>query len=177
MRRSALLSAATLGSHPMADGRLFSVHGQSARLKVLPSLSAEYLTSNLALAHLLSYLKTHRKLFDEISDKVGDIWGVEDLPDESDDDNEDPSHGGSNFDDDTDIPMRAVVQACLDLDIDDAPNPAAEFVVDIAGVVADKDGDLISTSPEEQVHQLNDVFVDSEAESDSEGDVDSEDSD
>jgi hypothetical protein len=161
----------------MADGRLFSVHGQSARLKVLPSLSAEYLTSNLALAHLLSYLKTHRKLFDEISDKVGDIWGAEDLPDESDDDNEDPSHGGSNFDDDTDIPMRAVVQACLDLDIDDAPNPAAEFVVDIAGVVADKDGDLISTSPEEQVHQLNDVFVDSEAESDSEGDVDSEDSD
>jgi hypothetical protein len=127
------------------------------------SLSAEYLTSNLALSHLLSYLKSHHKLFDEISDKVGDIWGVEDMPDEGDDDTD-----GLGFEDDTDVPMRAVVRACLDLDIHDAPNPAAEFVVDIAGVVTDDTGDLVSAAPEEKVDQLEDAFEDS-SESDSEG--------
>jgi hypothetical protein len=135
------------------------------------NLSAEYLTSNLAMSHLLSYLKTHRTLFDEISATVGDIWGIEDMPDDSDD-VEDLSYGGAEFDDDTDVPMQSVVRACLDLNILDAPNPAAEFCVGVEGVAADADGDLVSTSPDEHVLDLDEAV-----EEDEESELDSDDND
>jgi hypothetical protein len=135
------------------------------------NLSADYLTSSLAMSDLLSYLKTHRKLFDEILNKVGNIWGIEDMPDDNDKDEEDLSYGGSSFDDDTDVPMCAVVQASLGLDIHDAPDPAAEFCVDMSGVGADKHGNLVSIAENEQVLDIEDTYLSDSSDSGSKSDV------
>jgi hypothetical protein len=121
------------------------------------ALSEDGLAGPRSLVALISYLKTHPKLYDEINNKIGDVWGIEDMPDTDDEDNFE--YDFTPEDDHTDVPMRLVVRETLGLDLPLAPNADPSLCVDEHSACKDANGDLVAASDHERIFDASDIFL------------------
>jgi hypothetical protein len=108
------------------------------------SLSAQWFTNPLSVPQLISYLQTHPALYEEIKSKIGSVPGVDDEPVNEEGDDFAPN-------DDSDVPIRAVVRETLGLDLASCDAVNSAFCVDSNAVQIDEHGDLQAASPSEHV--------------------------
>lgn len=119
------------------------------------NLSGDMLTSRKMKSDLLIYLEQNPSLYEEIKDKVGDVYGLdgEQEGEVADEDAEDKD--GVGEDDHTEVPLRAVIQATLQLDIPSADDKN-NYCVSYEEVVTEEDGDLRGGGEAEDVWAYRD---------------------
>ncbi|KAH9927826.1 uncharacterized protein B0H18DRAFT_1159842 [Fomitopsis serialis] len=120
------------------------------------NLSAECITSRKAKAAWREYLRRDKTLRDEIEGKVGKLRDL--IAEEVD---EEENVGAEEASDDTDVPLRAVVQQALGVDlVPEAGEGAAEkqFCTQVGiAEVRDEDQTLQSGGDEENIWAYNDA--------------------